>query len=257
MSKRREFFKKSLLTGALVGFAGLNLEAKLLDENELEKEFNDFFKPFLNELEKESKILSQNDRALVILASLIANQSEHLNEFLEANLGKNLSLIDAREVLFQSVAYVGFAKVKGAFLTFKEFFEDKRLEKGSTTNAKNRQEKGYALQIKTFGERIKKAYENASPDTRHINRLLSANCFGDYYTRKGLDMRQREIITFAFLASLGDCENQLKGHTQGNLKVGNDRGILIATLTALIAFNGYPRTLNALNVVNEVTKEEK
>ncbi|TQR33077.1 hypothetical protein DMB92_03720 [Campylobacter sp. MIT 99-7217] len=195
MSKRREFFKKSLLTGALVGFAGLNLKAEILDENELEKEFNDFFKPFLNELEKESEILSPIDRALVILASLIANQSEYLKDFLRTNLEKNLSLIEAREVLFQSVAYLGFAKAKGAFLAFKEFFEGKSLEKGSTTNAKNRQERGYALQIDTFGKRIKKAYENASPDTKHINRLLSSNCFGDYYTRKGLDMRQRELLS--------------------------------------------------------------
>jgi len=39
----------------------------------------------------------------------------------------------------------------------------------------------------------------------------------------------------------------------GNLAVGNDRQVLIDTLTQLLPFIGYPRTLNALRVVNEGT----
>ena len=33
-----------------------------------------------------------------------------------------------------------------------------------------------------FGEGMKDAWKKG-----HINRWLAANCFGDYYTRKGLD----------------------------------------------------------------------
>ena len=29
-----------------------------------------------------------------------------------------------------------------------------------------------------------------------VNKWLAANCFGDYYTRTGLDLKQREMITF-------------------------------------------------------------
>ena len=46
----------------------------------------------------------------------------------------------------------------------------------------------------------------------HINRWLAANCFGDYYTRKGLDLAQRELITFCFLMAQGGCEPQLIAH---------------------------------------------
>jgi len=53
---------------------------------------------------------------------------------------------------------------------------------------------------------------------------LSANCFGDYYTRTGLDLKTRELLTFSMLASLGGCEPQLLGHVAANLSVGNDRG---------------------------------
>jgi 4-carboxymuconolactone decarboxylase len=43
------------------------------------------------------------------------------------------------------------------------------------------------------------------------------------------------------------------GHVAGNINVGNDRAVLLAVLTQLLAFIGYPRTLNGLAAINEVT----
>lgn len=59
------------------------------------------------------------------------------------------------------------------------------------------------------------------------------------------------------LVSLGGCEAQVKGHVAANLNVGNDRARLIDVLTQLLPFIGYPRTLNALRVVDEVTGTPK
>jgi 4-carboxymuconolactone decarboxylase len=53
------------------------------------------------------------------------------------------------------------------------------------------------------------------------------------------------------LAPLGGCEPQLAGHVAANLAVGNDRTVLIGTLTQLLPFIGYPRILNALRVLND------
>jgi 4-carboxymuconolactone decarboxylase len=55
------------------------------------------------------------------------------------------------------------------------------------------------------------------------------------------------------LAALGGCEAQLAGHVAGNLGVGNDRAVLVSTITQLVPFIGYPRALNALRVINEET----
>jgi len=54
------------------------------------------------------------------------------------------------------------------------------------------------------------------------------------------------------LVALGGCEPQVKGHVAANLNVRNDRGALLSVITQLLPFIGYPRTLNALQVVNEV-----
>lgn len=77
-------------------------------------------------------------------------------------------------------------------------------------------EQGLALQKSIFGEAIDRMYETSPADQIHIQRYLSANCFGDYQTRRGLDAATRELLTFATLVSLGGCEPQVKGHILGN-----------------------------------------
>ena len=44
----------------------------------------------------------------------------------------------------------------------------------------------------------------------------------------------------------------MKSHVRGNLNVGNDRARLIEVVTQLLPFIGYPRSLNAINAINEV-----
>ena len=96
--------------------------------------------------------------------------------------------------------------------------------------------------------------KNAAPDAAHFNDDLAEFCFGDTYTRGTLDLKQREMITMAAIASLGGCEPQLKGHIVGNKSVGNTRAQVIGVLTAIHPYIGFPRTLNALACINEVFK---
>jgi 4-carboxymuconolactone decarboxylase len=124
----------------------------------------------------------------------------------------------------------------------------------ATTTARDRLEAGRAVQERVVGmEAVAAMYAAAPGDEQHIQRLLSANCFGDHVSRGGLDLPARELLTFSMLAALGGCEPQLRGHVAANLRVGNDRARLLDTLTQLIPFIGYPRTLNALRVVDEIT----
>ena len=109
-----------------------------------------------------------------------------------------------------------------------------------------------ALQESIFRDRIQKMREESPKDLLHIQDFLSANCFGDYYTRSGLDIRTRELVTFAMLISMGGCEPQVKGHVQGNINIGNKREVLLDVITQLLPYLGYPRTLNALRCLNEV-----
>jgi len=101
---------------------------------------------------------------------------------------------------------------------------------------------------------VEKLYASAPADEQHIQRFLSANCFGDNYTRAGLDIPTRELLTFSMLVSLGGCDPQIKGHVAANLNVGADRARLIDVVTQLLPFIGYPRTLNGLRAIDEVAR---
>ena len=75
-------------------------------------------------------------------------------------------------------------------------------------------------------------------------------------TRKGLEVRMRELLTFSMLVSLGGCESQVKGHIAGNANIGNDKATLLAVVTQLLPYIGYPRTLNGIACLNEVLPEK-
>jgi 4-carboxymuconolactone decarboxylase len=198
---------------------------------------------------------------MVILASLIAQQT--LSEYkvmLGGALNVGVTPIEVKEILYQAVPYVGIAKAFDFLFATNEILESRGIKlplKGqSTTTPETRYEKGRALSKSIFGEMIDKMYDESPKNQVHIQRYLSANCFGDYYTRNGLDIKTRELLTFSILLSLGGCEPQLKGHIQGNANVGNDKELLINVVTQLLPYNGYPRSLNAIRCLNEVLPEK-
>jgi 4-carboxymuconolactone decarboxylase len=196
-------------------------------------------------------------RVLVIMASTIGSQAlTEYKMFVNAALNVGVSPVEIKEVLYQAVPYVGIAKVIDFIYATNEIFEGKNiklpLENQSTTSQETRLEEGMAKQKEIFGNRIDKMYKNSPQDLLHIQKYLSANCFGDYITRNGLDVKMREMVTLSFLIALGGTESQLKGHIQGNTNVGNNRQALIDLITQLLPYVGYPRTLNAINCLNEI-----
>jgi 4-carboxymuconolactone decarboxylase len=229
-------------------------------ESKLQKTDPEFVELFDNwafdEVIRQSK-LDTKTRIMLILASTIASQA--LGEYkvmVGAALNVGLTPIEIKEILYQSVPYVGVAKVFDFLHATNVVLQNNGvslpLEGQSTTTPETRFEKGVAAQKAIFGEAIDKMRQQAPKDQMHIQDFLAANCFGDYYTRNGLDIKTRELLTFAMLISLGGCEPQVKGHVTGNLNVGNDRTRLIDVVTQLLPYIGYPRTLNALRVIDEV-----
>lgn len=129
------------------------------------------------------------------------------------------------------------------------------LEGQKAAAIENRRKAGTQAQVDIFGEGMRDFWKSGPEESRHINLWLAENCFGDYYTRKGLDYKQREMITFCFLAAQGGCEPQLTSHAAANMRIGNDKGFLIGIISQCLPFIGYPRSLNALRCVNEAAKQ--
>ena len=224
--------------------------------HETDAEFMEIFEQFaFNEVvHEEGQELDDQTRYMAILATLIGCQGEEAFRMMLPNaLDAGLTSVMVKEVIYQSVDYVGF----GRMLPFLEITNEVLLEKGiprpvekrATTNSENRLEKGAQAQADIFGEQMKEAWKAG-----HMNRWLAANCFGDYYTREGLDLAQREMITFCFLMAQGGCEPQLIAHAKGNMNLGNDKEFLMRVISQCLPYIGYPRSLNAISCVNKAAE---
>jgi 4-carboxymuconolactone decarboxylase len=203
--------------------------------------------------------LDERTRLMVQLAAMIACQAiAEYRVMLGTALTVGVTPVQVTEIVYQAVPYAGMAKVFDFLHVTNEVLTERGVELPlpgqSTTTPETRYDQGLAVQKQIVGaERVEALYASAPEDEQRFQRWLSANCFGDHLTRTGLDVPTHELLTFAMLASLGGCESQLAGHVAANLNVGNDRSVLLNVLTQLIPYIGYPRTLNALRVLDEAT----
>lgn len=222
-------------------------------------EFIELFDRFAFDEVVNSDDLDGKTRHIAILATLLGCQgADEFKALIPAALNSGVTPVEIKETVYQSVAYLGIGRALPFLNVANEVLSklgySLPLEPQSTTVAANRLEAGEQAQIDIFGEGMRGFANAGSPETRHINKWLVDNCFGDYYTRKGLDYRQREMITFCFLAAQGGCEPQLISHAKANIRIGNDKAFLIKVVSQCLPYIGYPRSLNALRCVEEAAK---
>ena len=203
--------------------------------------------------------LDDKTRFTAVLATLIGCQGiDEYKAMLPAAFNFGVTYVEAKEIVYQAVAYLGIGRVFPFLKATNEILEKLGvtlpLENQSTTTTENRLESGIQAQVDIFGDSMKEFYKSGSAETVHINRWLADNCFGDYYTRTGLDYKQREMITFCFLSAQGGCEPQLTSHAAANMRIGNDRQFLIKVVSQCLPYIGYPRSLNAITCINNAAK---
>lgn len=221
-------------------------------------EFQDIMKNYIYGDVYQHGSLDIRLRELILITVNTTNHTlKSLKEHVIAGLKVELSPVAIKEAVYQCTPYIGLGKVQEALAVINEVFQEKKIKTAnmSTVNEETRFDKGFEVQCQAFSkEAIQAGHDHAPCELKHIQNYLSAYCFGDFYTRKGLDLKTRELLTFVMLATLGGCENQLKAHTNANITVGNTREILIETITQCQPYIGFPRTLNAINIINEITQ---
>ena len=230
-----------------------------MDLHQTDPEFMERFEAFALEevVKEEGQQLAETPRHIAILAALLGCQGvEAFRLALPRALDAGVAPTAVKEVVYQAVDYLGIGRVLPFLNATNEVLKARGVELPlpgqATTTAEDRLEKGVAAQAEIFGEHMKDAWKAG-----HINRWLAANCFGDYYTRTGLDLAQREMITFCFLAAQGGCEPQLVSHARGNMNLGNDRAFLIRVVSQCLPYIGYPRSLNAISCINKAAEEAR
>lgn len=207
--------------------------------------------------------LDDKQRELVAIAALAAGQAvATLGINVEAALNAGATPVEIKETVYQIAPYIGFPRSEAAITFMNGVFEKRGikmpLEPQGTVSEESRFRDGLAVQKKIFGaENIEKMQANAPEGQQEIvTNYLSAFCFGDFYTRKGLDIKMRELVTFSAIVALGGCDPQAKAHAAANISVGNSKQNLVDALAAMLPYIGFPRTLNGLAAVNAAVPEQ-
>ena len=223
---------------------------------ETDPEFAERFEQFAFEevVNEPGQQIDEVTRHMAILAALLGCQgTEAFRLELPCALDAGITPVMAKEIVYQAVDYLGIGRVLPFLDITNEVLSSRGvalpLEGQCTTTMENRLEKGAQAQADIFGAHMLEAWK-----TSHINRWLAANCCGDYYTRTGLALAQREMITFCFLAAQGGCEPQLTAHAKGNMNLGNDKDFLIRVVSQCLPYIGYPRSLNAIVCVHKAAE---
>ncbi len=119
----------------------------------------------------------------------------------------------------------------------------------------DRFKRGMALLQKTQGEnagKFLKSLENIAPD---LGRYAAEFAFGDIFSRPGLDLKTREMISVAALTALGTAGPQLRAHIGAALRVGCTQQEIVEIIIQMVVYAGFPAALNGIQAAREVFAE--
>lgn len=200
--------------------------------------------------------LSDKERELITVVALTTMQTlPQLKAHINAALNVGNTPLEIREAIYGCAPYIGFPRTLNAINVFNEVAQARGinlpLENAGTTTDKNRRLKGLEIQTPLYGDEVKKAMAVLPGEYKDIvPGILTDFCFGDFYTRNGLSLKQRELLSLVSLTTMG-AEKQLSIHVIGALKAGNEKETLFAAMIQLIPYIGLPNAMTTINLIKD------
>lgn len=192
-----------------------------------------------------SDTLSTKQQAIPLIAAFMAaSDMPKLNATLNQGLDAGLTVSEAKEILVQLYAYVGFPKSLNALGELRKVVED-RKQRGiqdapgrepsrAIPTGEELRAVGTANQTKIAGRVVAgKLFEFAPV----INEFLRDHLFGAIFERDNLDWKSRELATVGALAATSGVEAQLRSHMAASMRVGLTAAQL-RQLTQILAERG-------------------
>ena len=123
------------------------------------------------------------------------------------------------------------------------------------TMDKKRYEEGLAVRRAVLGsEHVDKSFRSADDFTRPMQELITEYCWGEIWTRPGLDRRTRSFINLAMLTAL-NRPNEIRLHVRGALNNGLTREELMEVFMQSAIYCGIPAAVDAMRIAKEVFAE--
>ena len=203
-------------------------------------------------------VLDDQARELITVTVLACLPAlPQLRSHTQAALNVGVQPVQIREAIYQLAPFLGFPRTLNAVATINDVFRDHGIPlplraQGAVTDAE-RYSRGLAEQAPLYGNEIKHDLADLpEPFDEALPRFLTEFCFGDFYTRDGLTLAQRELLVLCALATMGDTSAQLGPHGRACLQVGNSKAEVVAALVHCFPYIGFPRVVAAIRAVKNL-----
>jgi 4-carboxymuconolactone decarboxylase len=202
--------------------------------------------------------LDDQTRELITVTVLACLPSlPQLTSHTGAALNVGVDPVAIRETIYQLAPFIGFPRTLNAVATINEVFRVRGIplplsEQGTVADGE-RYSKGLAIQAPLYGNEIKDNLADLpEPFNTALPQFLTEFCFGDFYTRDGLNLAQRELLVLCALATIGDTAAQLGPHGRACLQTGNTKTEVVAALVHCFPYIGFPRTVAAIRAIKDL-----
>ena len=198
-------------------------------------------------------------REMLTVVSLSAQQAlPQLKAHANAALNVGVTPIELRETVYLCAPFVGFPKTLNALGVINEVFAERGIKLPLESQGKTAEEErfaaGSAIQQTLYGNEIKEALAGLPGNMgEDAARFLTEFCFGDIYTRGGLDVKTRELLAIGILVTTGNMQT-LQSHIAGSIRAGNSPETVTAAIIQCMPYVGFPNALNALKVLKDTLK---
>jgi 4-carboxymuconolactone decarboxylase len=105
------------------------------------------------------------------------------------------------------------------------------------------------------GEYVDNSIANASEFMVDFQKLVTEYCWGDVWTRPGLDRKHRSMLNLAMLTAL-NRPHELRLHVKGALRNGVTKDEIREVLMQATIYCGVPAAMDSFKVAREVLKEQ-
>jgi len=122
-------------------------------------------------------------------------------------------------------------------------------------DGQTRLERGLKLRRRSLGDGyVDNALAAATDFTRPIQEYVTETCWGDIWSRPGLDLRTRSLVNLGMLAALNRM-TEFGVHVRGAVRNGCTESEIQEVLLQTAAYCGAPAAIEAFRVAEKVLHE--
>ncbi len=111
---------------------------------------------------------------------------------------------------------------------------------------------GLSIRRKVLGsEYVDASVENAGEFSMQIQKLVTEYCWGEIWSRPGLDHKTRSLINIAMLTAL-NRPNEVRLHMRGAVNNGCSNDEILEVILQSAIYCGVPACIDTMKIAKEV-----